>query len=265
VTFTPTAAGDYTISGTYLGDAGHNTSHGADSLSAAIPVDPTTTAANCSPASVTTGDPATCTVTVTDLASSGANAPTGTVSFSAAPSSGSFGNTSCDLSSSGPNTATCDVTFTPTAKGGYTITGTYGGDPGHTTSEGNASLTATTGSGTASVGKIKISGTSAKVKIKCKGTTGQTCAMGLTMSVTETLRGSKVIRVTAATTKKKTIVVGKAKKTIPAGKTVTVKVSLNSKAKRLLRKFHKLHVKLVVREQTKTIKTKKLTFKSKKH
>jgi hypothetical protein len=157
------------------------------------------------------------------------------------------------------------VTFTPTAAGGYTITGTYGGDPGHTSSEANASLTATHGSGAASVAKIRISGTSAKVTIKCKGTTGQTCGMRLTMSVTETLRGNKVIRVTAGKTRKKTIVVGKAKKTIPAGRTVTVKVSLNSKAKHLLRRFHKLRVKLVVREQSTTIKTKKLTFTSKKH
>ena len=146
VMFTPSEAGDWTISGSYFGDGGiFGGGHGGSSDETSVtatPVDTTSTGVVCAPASVSTGSATTCTVTVTDDAASGANAPTGSVSFAAGPSSGLFGNADCTLAATGVTTASCHVTFTPSAAGGYTITGSYGGDSGHHASSGEGSLTA---------------------------------------------------------------------------------------------------------------------------
>jgi len=220
---------------------------GQELWKASAPPSPTSTSVSCSPKSVPVGSAASCTVTVTDQLSS-ALTPTGSVSFAAAPTTGSFGSTSCTLAAKNATAASCTVAFTPTVAGSYTLTGSYGGDSAHTTSSGAASLHTHTASGKAIVRKIRISGTTAKVTIQCKGQTGQTCPMALKMTTKE---------------KKKTVTVGKASKTIRAPKTMVVKVPLNRTGKRLLTKLHKLPVKLVVREKSKTIKTKKLTFKVK--
>jgi hypothetical protein len=104
--------------------------------------DPTATTVTCSPSSVTTGSVSTCTATVADTASSGATTPTGTVDFTSSPTSGSFSSFgSCTLvATSSTGIASCQVTFTPSADGGYTITGTYTGDSTHETASGTASL-----------------------------------------------------------------------------------------------------------------------------
>src|SRR5262249_9919577 len=222
------------------------------------PPSPTSTAVNCSPGSVATGSAASCTVTVTDQLS-GAITPTGSVSFAAAPTSGTFGGKTCTLAAKSAIAASCTVTFVPTVAGSYTITGSYGGDSAHTASAGPGSLTAFKGPGKATVRKIKISGTTARVTIACTGETGQTCPVALKMTPVEKLRAGQVIALSAPA-KKKTVAVGKASKTLRVGKTVVVKVPLNRAGKLLLVKFHRLPAKLVVREKGKTVATKKLTF-----
>ena len=207
------------------------------------------------------GSATSCTVTVRDQLS-GAITPIGSVSFAAAPSSGSFGGTSCTLAAKNATAASCTVTFVPTVAGSYTVTGSYGGDSAHTASSGSAPLTAYGPTGKAVARKIKLSGTTAKVTIACTGQTVQTCPVALTMTAAEKLRAGKVIALSAPA-KKKTVAVGKASKTLHAGKTMVVAVTLNRTGKRLLTKFHKLPVKLVVREESKTVATKKLTFKKK--
>jgi ELWxxDGT repeat protein len=101
----------------------------------------------------------------------------------------------------------------------------------------------------ASLGKVTISGTTAHVAIACAGENGQNCSVALTMS---------------AKKKKKTVVVGKAKKTVAAGGHAVVKISLNSAGKKLLEQSHTLHVSLAASQDNKKIGTKKLTF-TKKH
>ena len=251
VTFAPSAAGGYTITGSYGGDSGHHPSSGEGSLTAKPSVDTTSTGVSCSPSLVTVGSSTSCTVTVMDNASIGSLTPTGNVSFAAGPSTGSFGSPNCTLAAAGATTASCHVTFTPSAAGGYTITGSYGGDSRHHLSSGTGSLTAKPagGLGKASVGKITISGTTAKVRITCTGETGKRCPVTLRMS----------------TKTKKKVVVGKSAKTIAAGHKVAVRISLNADGKRLLAKLHKMRVSLVVREKTTKIATRKLSFKSAKN
>jgi ELWxxDGT repeat protein len=261
VTFTPSAAGGYTITGTYTpADFRHDTSTGFGTVTAAAPPpDPTSTGVSCAPSSVTTGDASTCTITVTDTASSGATTPTGAVDLAPSPTTGSLGSTSCTLATKDATSATCDVTFTPSAAGAYTITGAYAGDSGHASSTGSGTVTATVlAPPVASVKKVTVSGTKAKVEISCKGQAGQKCTTTLKLSATETVGTGKHKR-------KKRIVVGRATKTVAAGDTVAIDISLNSAGKKLLEKRDKLHVTLKVTEHGTTVATKKLTFTTKQH
>ena len=125
------------------------------------------------------------------------------------------------------------------------------------------------GSGKASVGSVKTSGSTAKVAVSC-ATGGATCTLELQVAVTETLRGNKVIALTARKTKttKKTVVIGSAGVTLGAGQKKTVKVSLGGTGKKLLTKHHSLKTMLTVtnsKAKTKTVATKTVTFKAKKH
>ena len=64
--------------------------------------------------------------------------------------------------------------------------------------------------------------------------------------------------------KRRTIVVGRAQKTLAAGTSKVVRISLNPPGKRLLARSHKLRVTLVVFLRTQKVATRTLTFKSKK-
>lgn len=108
-------------------------------------LDPTSTSLACRPRVVMTGRATWCTATVADTASSGPSTPTGTVSFTASPGTAAFGNSgSCDLQPSGRSgVASCSLTFTPSARGHYTVTVSYAGDSAHQASQGKALVRAT--------------------------------------------------------------------------------------------------------------------------
>src|SRR5947199_2154992 len=79
VTYTPTVVGHALITGTYGGDSVHIGSSGTFTLASTIRSTATTVV--CSPASVSTGSPTTCTATVADSSGSGAVIPPGTITF----------------------------------------------------------------------------------------------------------------------------------------------------------------------------------------
>src|SRR6266487_3590928 len=95
---------------------------------------PTTTVVTCSPGSVIINVATSCTARVIDTSTS-PTTPTGIVDFTT-NSSGVFSpSTSCILSAgAGPNMASCSVSYTPTVAGHQMITGSYGGDSGHSSS-----------------------------------------------------------------------------------------------------------------------------------
>jgi hypothetical protein len=120
--------------------------------------------------------------------------------------------------------------------------------------------------GRASVGHARVKGTSMSVPISCKGDTS--CTVSLKLTLTEALRGHKVIAVSARKAKvtHKTIVVGTASATIPAGRTVTVKIGLDRTGRHLLAARHRLTATLTVTQRVsgrnRTISTQKVTFKA---
>ncbi len=236
-----------------------------------------TTSLACSPGSVKTGTVTTCTTTVSDTQAGGAS-PTGTVSFTASPTSGKFAIPgSCTLHATTTGTASCQITFTPSAAASYTLTGSYAGDSTHLASSGHsAPITATTPppvivKGRASVKHLSTSNTTLSVRVNCKGTTS--CKVKLTGTVLETLRGGKVIAVAASTktkgkgkkkrTIKKTITIISKTVTIPAGATRTFKLTLNAAGRKLIAKHHPLKAKLIVTQAGKTVAHKTVTLKPK--
>jgi trimeric autotransporter adhesin len=173
-------------------------------------------------------------------------------------------------SSSATGTTTTSTNTTPTPA--PTSTPSTGVTPSPTTTAPKASPAIP------AVGHVTISGTSATVPLSCSGPTGSSCAVKLSLSVTETVEGSKVIAIAAreasdskkkTKTTKKTVALGATKVTVLAGHRRQVEISLNAQGKRLLAESHKLTVKLVVSKvqgsSTDSFRTAALTFRATAH
>lgn len=123
--------------------------------------------------------------------------------------------------------------------------------------------------GTASVGRARVSGDSASIPIACKGDTS--CTVSLELTVTEALRGHRVVAVSARKTKvtHKTVVVGTAKATVKAGHKQTVLIALDRTGRDLLAARHRLAARLTVIQRiagkNRTVSTQTMTFRARKH
>jgi hypothetical protein len=106
--------------------------------------------------------------------------------------------------------------------------------------------------GSISVGRVKVKGSTATVPVSCKGATS--CQVSLGLTVKETLRGGRIITVSAGKPNRKRrhklVRVGGATATVPAGKTVRIKVKLNGAGRALLAKHHHLKTKLTVTQRS---------------
>jgi hypothetical protein len=145
VTFTPLLVGSdpHTITASYDGDSNHDGSEGSDTVEVA----PGTASVGvaCAPASLTVGEAATCTATVTG----GGDAPGGTVGF-ASDGTGAVGSPgTCTLDSAGQ----CSLSYEPTAvgDGDHGITASYEGDANYSEAEGATGVAVTKGDATTSI------------------------------------------------------------------------------------------------------------------
>jgi hypothetical protein len=212
----------------------------------------------------------------------GGNHPTGAVTFkvfgpqASAPTTCTSGGTAVGTASAaGDGTYHPSAAFTPSAGGTYWWYASYAGDtvdlPAATACGAGMVKTVVSSSGggggaKATLGAVKITGTTASVSVGCSGSAGQSCDATLTMTVVETLRGSKVIAVAAkAKTKKKTVGVGSAKAVVAVGQHKKVTVALNGSGKALLKKFRTLHATLTLSQGSAKLGSKKLAFKKAKH
>jgi hypothetical protein len=103
-------------------------------------------------------------------------------------------------------------------------------------------------------GKVSSKGGKLSVKISCPA--HDTClAYTETATITEHLRGKKVIGLAAAKrrTKSKLITIARAKGTVAGGKTVTVKLSLNKSGAKLLKRYGKLRTVVTLTVAGKTL------------
>jgi DNA-binding beta-propeller fold protein YncE len=236
-----------------------------------VQVDSTATAMSCTPGAVKIGAATTCTATVSDTAP-GPLTPTGTVNFASSPSSGTFsGSGACQLAATVTNgVASCQVSFTPSAAGSHTVTASYGGDTLHQASAQSATVNEATTStttppkkkGRASISRVHVSGTVVSFRVTCKG--GTSCSLRYKLTVRETLKHGKVIAVAARTKlTKRTVTVGSGSVVVGAGRSKTVKVSLNRQGRALLARHSPLKVKLTITQSGRKIKSSTLTFRAK--
>ena len=124
------------------------------------------------------------------------------------------------------------------------------------------------GPGHASIGHARVSGTTASVRASCAGASGATCKLSFRMTATEKIRGRKVIAVTSRKkpkTRNVVFTVGTTSVTLAAGRTKTVRVSLNRAGKRLLASHRTLKVTLKVTQSldgghSNTVSTQTVTF-----
>ena len=126
--------------------------------------------------------------------------------------------------------------------------------------------------GHASFGHVSVSGTTASVRASCSGNSVDSCRLSYRLTVTETLRGRKVIAVGARAKPKRhkiTVTVGTASTRLNAGQSKVVKISLNRTGKSLLSKYRTLRTTLRVTQSGKTgsVLSTRVTFKApkKKH
>jgi Bacterial Ig domain len=102
----------------------------------------------------------------------------------------------------------------------------------------------------AKAGKIKVKGTALTVPLTC--TKAASCTISLGLSIAQDAKASK----------KKTVVIGKAKVTLKPGQKRTVTVKLNKAGKRTLKKSHKLKAKLKIVLGGKALTTRTVRFKA---
>ena len=113
--------------------------------------------------------------------------------------------------------------------------------------------------------------------LSCSGPKAATCKLRLRLTVTEILKGHKLVGLTAKKKKlkRKVVVVGSASITLSTGQSRTVKISLNGTARKLLARRHKLKVRLRVTQTfahapgaaaiaPRTVSNQILTFKARK-
>jgi virginiamycin B lyase len=122
--------------------------------------------------------------------------------------------------------------------------------------------------GNPKVGRATVKGTAARIPISCKGSTGSSCELTATLTVTEKLRGGKVIAVTAASAmpKPKVVVLGTDTVSITAGQRKTVRIAMNAVGRQLLARRRALKVKLAITQprggKNRLVYSQKLTFKA---
>jgi hypothetical protein len=186
---------------------------------------------------------------------------------------GSSGSVATGSACVSATTSTCSVYLTANRIANFTAPASAGSGSAASGSSGSGSGgsgSGGSGSGTPSIGHATITATTAKVPLSCSS--AGSCAVKLTMSVTETISKGKVIAVTAATGShgkrkppKRTVVVGTVEVTIGAGESKTVTVALNGTGRRLLSARHALAVELTTTTGTHVVSRATLKFTARKH
>ncbi len=102
----------------------------------------------------------------------------------------------------------------------------------------------------ASLGRPHVSGNRLTFALTCAGLAGQTCRVKARLSTVEKRRAKRILSLAARKrpkVKRKTVTVASRVFTIPAGKRVTARLTLNRAGKRLLKRFHRLPAKLTLK------------------
>jgi len=164
---------------------------------------------------------------------------------------------------------TVNFTQTETGSGGTgssTGSSSSSGSPGSTGSGTPGGTSNAPPGGTVKIGGASASGTSASALVSCVGASGSTCTISVSLYVTETLKGGKVVAVSAKTnpkkTTKRTVDLGTTTVTLKAGESQKVTVKLNGAGQGLLKSHHTLAVKLTEHSGASVLAGPTVTFKA---
>ena len=268
--FTPTAPGNYWWYASYSGDSGDppaTSTCGAQMAETVVPAPTTLTLS----APSSTGAVGKAIAPAVSAALSGGQDEGGTVTFtvfgpqSSPPTSCTSGGTDAGTATvNGNGTYSPANAFVPGAAGDYWWYASYGGDAHNlpAASSCGAQMTETvivksaTGLSpvTTTLSGLKAHDNVVKVTLTCNGPSGGHCSDQVTLTVTETLSGGKVIAVSAAKpsrTVKRIVTIGTAIIKLATGKSHQLMVRLNPLGQRLLTARRKLTARLsVVQGQT---------------
>jgi hypothetical protein len=114
----------------------------------------------------------------------------------------------------------------------------------------------------ATLGAIRVSGSGAQVSVSCPSGSSSSCSVKVTLVVTETLSGNKVIAVSAKkhkTTKRK-VTLGSVSATVSPGGSKQVTITLNRAGEKLLAARHTLKADLAVAENGTSLGSKQVRF-----
>jgi hypothetical protein len=275
--FTPNARGNYWWYASYGGDshdAGAGSACGAGMAETTVP-GVTTTLSLSAPSSGTKGS--TIAASSVTAALSGGTGPGGMVTFTvfgpqaSAPTSCSSGGTTVGTASVSDNGAHHpSAGFMPTASGNYWWYVSYSGDAINSPSFsgcGAAMLKTTVGtgsggtggSGSARLGAASVRGTMVTLPISCSA--GRPCALQFKLIVVETIRGGKVIAVTARQrVRHRTVTIGQALVHVKAGGNARLALRLNRTGRALLKHHAPLHALLVVTLSGRQVAKKRVTI-----
>jgi hypothetical protein len=172
-----------------------------------------------------------------------------------------------DLDRDGQGDA-CDKDMPVGSPGGTGVAGAPGpGAPGPG-APGPGAIPSPPHSATPSITGVHVKGQAARVSLTCAGTSGQTCAITLRLTVTETLRGTRIIAIkasakrTAKKTRHKTVTIGRIAVKLSAGQHLTRTIPLNRAGQRLLSRYHRLRATLRMVRSGKTLTTRTITLRA---
>jgi hypothetical protein len=97
---------------------------------------------------------------------------------------------------------------------------------------------------------LKTSATGLALRLTCVSTNGLGCSGTIFITSDETLKGKKVVAVTAAHSKKVAVRLGQATFSLAAGATATINVKLNATGRSLVRRFHSISSFVLANEAT---------------
>ncbi len=131
--------------------------------------------------------------------------------------------------------------------GGYVCRVTATNHAGSTTQTSSPHNVSSPPSPTARLVSVSRSGATAVLALGCGGAAGQQCSVSVTGTVRERKRGASILGVIArasGSVKRVTVTVTRGSFTVPAGNSVTARVTLNPTGKKLLNRFDALPVRL---------------------
>jgi hypothetical protein len=99
---------------------------------------------------------------------------------------------------------------------------------------------------------LKTSSTGVALRLSCSSTDGQGCSGVIYVTLNETLKGKKVVAVSAANRMEVPARIAEASFSLPAGGTATFPAKLNSTGKALLRRFHAISAFVLANEASPT-------------